>query len=180
MPEFLLVYASTHGHTAKLASRIAQVLEEEGATVRVCDVRTAPELAPAEFDAVIAGASVHGGRHQQEILDWVKRHHTTLGRVPSAFFSVSLAAADDTEESRRAARDYVDDFLDDTGWTPRRTESFAGALQYREYDFTTRLVMRVLMRRGGHPTDIGRDYDYTDWEAVDRFARECAGLLGEG
>ena len=34
--------------------------------------------------------------------------------MPSAL-SVSLTAADDTEESRRATRDYIDDFLDDTG-----------------------------------------------------------------
>jgi menaquinone-dependent protoporphyrinogen IX oxidase len=25
------------------------------------------------------------------------------------------------------------------------------------------------MRRGGHPTDTSQDYDYTDWEAVERF-----------
>lgn len=88
-----------------------------------------------------------------------------------------LTAADDTPESREDTRAYIDDFEDDTGWTPRRRMSFAGALQYREYDFVTRLVMRVLMRRGEHPTDITQDFDYTDWEGVDRFGHECARLL---
>jgi hypothetical protein len=32
----------------------------------------------------------------------------------------------------------------------------------------------LLMERGGHPTDIGRDFDY--WEAVDAFASACAQL----
>ena len=32
------------------------------------------------------------------------------------------------------------------------------------------------MHRGGHPTDISRDYDYTDWDAVDAFAHDCAAL----
>ena len=68
-------------------------------------------------------------------------------------------------------------FLDDTGWIPRKTVSFAGALQYREYDFVTRLVMRVLMRRGDHPTDVTEDFDYTDWEAVERFGRTYAASL---
>ena len=54
----------------------------------------------------------------------------------------------------------------------------AGALQYREYDFVTRLVMRVLMRHGDHPTDITRDYDYTDWDAVERFAGGFKELVG--
>ena len=33
------------------------------------------------------------------------------------------------------------------------------------------------MRRGGHPTDTSHDYDYTDWEAVERFGREFAALV---
>ena len=67
--------------------------------------------------------------------------------------------------------------LDKTGWIPRKTATFAGALQYREYDFATRLLVRLLMRKEGHPTDVSHDYDYTDWGAVDRFAHECSALL---
>ena len=180
MPDVLLLYASTHGHTVKLAARMARVLEGCSVAAHAHDIRAGSAPPPSGYDAVIVGASVHGGHHQPEILDWTKRHHTSLNGMPSAFFSVSLTAADDTEESRRATREYVDDFLDDTGWIPRKTASFAGALQYREYDFMTRLVMRVLMRRHGHTTDIGHDHEYTDWEAVERFARSCAAMAVEG
>ncbi len=174
----LLVYASTHGHTEKIALRVARALREEGAHVQMCDVASAAKLATSDYDGVIVGASVHGGRHQREIVDWVKRHAITLSAMPSAFFSVCLTAADDTAESHEATRTYLDDLEDDTGWTPRKRVSFAGALQYREYDFATRLPMRLVMRRGQHPTDVTQDYDYTDWGAVDRFAHECAALLG--
>ena len=37
--------------------------------------------------------------------------------------------------------------------------------------------MRLMMRRGGHPTDTSQDYDYTDWDAVERFGREFAALV---
>ena len=87
-----------------------------------------------------------------------------------------LTAAEDSEESRQATRDYLDDFEERSGWTPRLRTTFAGALQYREYDFATRLVMRLMMQRGHHPTDTSRDVDYTDWDAVDAFARACAEL----
>ena len=80
--------------------------------------------------------------------------------------------------AHRDAR-YLDDFVEQTGWTPARATTFAGALQYREYDFATRLLMRLLMRRMHHPTDASRDYDYTDWDAVDRWAHEFAARLGE-
>ena len=108
---------------------------------------------------------------------WARRHHTTLATRPSAFFSVCLTAADDTEESHAATRRYLDEFVEATGWTPTRAMTFAGAIQYREYDFATRLLIRLLMRKGGHPTDTSHDHDFTDWDAVERFAHECAGLL---
>ena len=98
--------------------------------------------------------------------------------MPSSFFSVCLAVAADTDESREAARKYIDDFSDETGWSPHRTHTFAGALQYLEYDFMTRLAIRLMMKRGGHPTDTSRDHDFTDWHAVERFGRECAADLG--
>jgi menaquinone-dependent protoporphyrinogen oxidase len=53
----------------------------------------------------------------------------------------------------------------------------AGALQYREYDVFTRVLMRLMMRRGGHTTDVSQDHEYTDWDSVDRFSREIAALV---
>jgi len=177
MPDVLLVYATTHGHTAKIANRIADVLREGGLSVDMHDVRTAAKPDLRAYDGVIVGASVHGGQHQREVVDWVRERARALNGLPSAFFSVCLTAADDSEESQRATREYIDVLLDDTGWIPRETVSFAGALQYREYDFVTRLVMRVLMRRGDYPTDVTEDFEYTDWEAVERFGRTYAALL---
>lgn len=91
-----------------------------------------------------------------------------------AFFSVSLSAAEDTDEALAATRRCIDELCAQTAWTPARTERIAGCLQYREYGFFTRQLMRLMMRRMGHPTDASRDYDYTDCDGVDRFAREVA------
>jgi menaquinone-dependent protoporphyrinogen oxidase len=175
-PEVLILYATTHGHTRKIASRIADVLRADGSRPHLCDLREAGSMTPSGFDAVIVGASVHAGHHQKDAVAWVKHHAAALGETQSAFFSVSLMAAEDTADSLRVTREYVDEFLDDTGWMPSETASFAGALQYREYDFPTQLVMRLVMRRGNHPTDVSRDYDYTDWEAVESFAHSCLTL----
>ena len=177
MPTVLLLHASTHGHTARIAQRVADVLEHDGVTV---DLRRAGDgdPAPRDYDAVIVGASIHAGKHQKEVVQWAARHHATLALRPSAFFSVCLTAADDTEESREATRRYRDELVEATGWTPGTAVTFAGALQYREYDFATRLVIRLMMRKGGHPTDTSRDHDFTDWDAVERFARAFAGELG--
>jgi menaquinone-dependent protoporphyrinogen oxidase len=178
MSRILVLYASTHGHTAKIAARIAAALEADGATVDLRELRAnETEPAPPDYDAVILGASIHAGHHQRALVQWAERHHTALDLTPSAFFSVCLTAADDTDESRAATRGYIDDFVEQTGWTPGRSVTFAGAVQYREYGVATRAVMRLLMRHMHHPTDASQDHDYTDWDAVERWAHELAATL---
>jgi menaquinone-dependent protoporphyrinogen oxidase len=178
MPRILVLYASTHGHTAKIAARIAAALEDDGASVDLHQLHgNKSQPAPQDYDAVILGGSIHAGHHQRALVKWAGRHHTVLDLNPSAFFSVSLTAADDAEEARAATRGYLDDFVEKTGWTPSRSATFAGALQYREYDIATRVLMRLLMQRMHHPTDASQDYDYTDWDAVERWAHELASTL---
>jgi len=176
MSEILIVFASTHGHTGKIAARIHEIITAEGHRAELRDVASATGLKPTDYDAVIVGASIHAGHHQKKLVEWATQHATALNMVSSAFFSVCLTAAEDDDESRAATRAYLDEFEEHTGWTPRMRTTFAGALQYREYDFMTRLLMRIMMKRGDHPTDTGRDYDYTDWDAVEDFARACAAM----
>ena len=180
MKPVLVLYASTHGHTAKIAARIADAVEHAGATVDLRRVGAADEASPIHYAAVIAGGSIHAGHHQRELVDWLRRHATYLNGMHTAFFSVSLTAADDTDEARAATRRYIDELVEATGWTPTRTVSFAGALQYREYDFFTRLLVKLMMHRGGHPTDTGRDHDYTDWDAVWRLGEQLVSSLPTG
>jgi len=177
MTRVLVIYASTHGHTGKIAARIAAVLGSEGHRVDLRGDVAASDPLPHEYDLTIAGASIHAGRHPAAFADWARRHAVVLNMMPSAFFSVCLAVAEDTDQTHATAHGYLDDFEDRTGWLPRVRTTFAGALQYREYGLPTRMAMQVMMRRGHHPADIGRDYDYTDWDAVEAFARECAALL---
>jgi menaquinone-dependent protoporphyrinogen oxidase len=92
--------------------------------------------------------------------------------------SRAATTSSSSRRARAATQHCIDEFCTQTGWTPTQTEPIAGCLQYREYDLFTRQLMRLLMKRMGHPTDASHDYDYTDWEAVDRFGRELAHLAG--
>jgi menaquinone-dependent protoporphyrinogen oxidase len=177
MPRLLIVFATTHGHTAKIAARIAKAARGEGIRVDVREVEGVGEVELADFDAVLAGGSIHGGRHQNAIVEWAAEHREQLGDRPAAFFSVSLTAAERGEEAQRATAGYLEDFAERTGWSSDGAQAFAGALQYREYDMFTRVLMLLLMRVGDHPTDTRHDYDYTDWAAVERFGREFAARM---
>ena len=91
MADVLILYASTHGHTAKIARRIADAVGEAGLEADVEDARSATDLDLGAYSGVIVGASIHGGHHQGEIVDWVKRHADALSRKTTAFFSVCLS-----------------------------------------------------------------------------------------
>ena len=173
----LVLYASTHGHTAKIASRVAEAVGQARVDVEIRDARhdTVPE--PSDYDGIVIAGSLHGGHHQREIVDWAKHHRDELESRPSIFLSVSLTAAEDTDEAREATEKCIDDFRDETGWKPARAIPVAGALQYREYDVATRTLIRLLMRKGGHPTDTSHDHDFTDWNAVDRIGADFAAVL---
>ena len=174
MPTVLIAYASTHGHTAKIAARLRDVLRDAGLDAELGTLAEGAHVSPAGADAVLVGASVHGGRHQAEVVEWLRAHHTTLSAMPSGLFSVSLAAGDPGAEGQETARRYLDELLDETGFIPGTTICFAGALQYREYGTMMRLVMRLIANRHDQPTDVSKDHDFTDWEAVDRFGRDFA------
>lgn len=177
MNEVLLVYSTTHGHTEKIAARIAGVMRDYGVRVTVLEPPDVPELDAGRFAGVVVGASVHAGHHQREVVDWVRANRARLERVPTAFFSVSLMAADESDEAREGTRALIEAFSEETGWRPGRALPIAGALQYREYDPFTRSLMRVMMKLADRPADTSRDHELTDWDEVESFAREFAATV---
>jgi menaquinone-dependent protoporphyrinogen oxidase len=172
MSKILIAYGTSEGQTAKIADHLAEVIRAQGHDVFPMNIeRVAP--APAGYQAVIVGASVHKGKHQRWVVDYARRNRPALEHLPSAFFSVSLAIADGTDKGRLEAEGYVEAFVQETGWYPEKVGLFAGALVYTKYNFLLRWVMRLIARsRGSRDLDTGRDYVYTDFDAVQRFAEE--------
>jgi len=63
----------------------------------------------------------------------------------------------------------IDVFEKETGWRPGHVLAVAGALAYSQYNFIIRFVMKRIARKAGAPTDTSRDYELTDWSALDAF-----------
>jgi menaquinone-dependent protoporphyrinogen IX oxidase len=64
-----------------------------------------------------------------------------------------------------------------TGWRPREVAAIAGALAYSKYNVLIRFLMRLIVGAAGGDTDTSRDYEYTDWDAVERFAARFSSRL---
>jgi len=170
----LILYATTEGHTARIAERIAQRLKGMGHGVELHRADSVPSgFNPTAYDGVIVGASIHYGHHPGYLHALVRRHRAALASRPGAFFSVSLSAGGPGAKPEAAQR-YVETFLCKTNWRPRQTVTFAGALQYSRYGFFKKLTMRLIVGMAGGDTNPARDYEYTDWGAVERFAEDFA------
>jgi len=177
MAEVLILFATREGQTEKIARRMAGVLEAKGHTVQLRDVdRSARELDLKRYGVVFVGSPVRVGAYLKSVIRFVQAQRAALERIPSAFFSVSLAVAARKGERKTDGRAetlrVVEKFKRATGWSPRRIELIAGALPYSKYNFLIRFVMRRIAAAAGGDTDTSRDYEYTDWSAVDRFASE--------
>ena len=166
MSRLLIVYGTREGHTRAIAARIADTARAAGHSADVVAAALHPSL--AGHDAVIVAAPVHQLRHPPEVIRWVCDNLAALGRLPTAFFSVSLAAALPGHGGRRDVQANVEDFIRETGWRPGIARAVAGALAYTRYGFLARLGMRLTARHIGLDTDTSRDHAYTDWEQLRR------------
>jgi menaquinone-dependent protoporphyrinogen oxidase len=177
MARILVLHSSIDGHTRRIAQRIGAVLASEGhiATLRSAD---APAVGSEveRCDGVIVGAAIRYGHYAPYLEGVVRDHREAIEARPNAFFSVCLTAGGPGARPK-AARRYVDDLMANTGWRPGATAIFAGALQYRRYNPFTRAIIRLIMTITGGDTDTSRNYEYTDWQAVDRFAEDFVALL---
>ena len=169
-----VVYATTHGHTRRIAERIAAVLRSEGHDSVALDVTSA---AAALLDwrpvrGTVLAASVHAGSHQRSARDFVQANVDRFSAMPSWFVSVSLSAASANPQERLAASRIAQAFVASAGWAPQRVCCVAGCLAYTRYSLLTRWLMRGIARKEHAPTDTSRDYEFTDWAALDRDARQ--------
>ena len=173
MANILMVYGTAYGHTEKIVRRMADRLTTDGHRVTI---RKGDELSiqpgRAGFDAFLVAGSVLFGRHQRYLADFVRQNLSRLSAAPGAFVSVCGALAGSWEPGRERAERYLEKFQNDTGWRPQLTRSFGGGLSYTQYGLVTRWMMKLISRATGRPTDTSRDWDLTDWEAVDKFALE--------
>jgi menaquinone-dependent protoporphyrinogen oxidase len=169
----LIVYATQEGQTEKIVRHIAETLAADGHQAKLVDADHAPIPADLErFEAVLVGAPIHAEGYPRSVVRFAREHRAFLEKKPSAFFSVGLAVASRTSDGRAQTLEVVRKFIKKVGWRPQHIELIAGALQYSKYNFLMRFIMRRISAKEGGDTDTSRDYEYTDWPAVERFARK--------
>ena len=182
MKPYLVLYATREGHTAKIAQHLLEAMWKRGLPANLENAEQLPaKFSLGDYQGAILAASVHAHHHEGEMTRFVKKYREDLEKMPTVFLSVSLseAGAEDEEATpeKRAlaaadAQRMIDAFLAETKWHPSRIKAVAGALLYTKYNFLLRLVMKRIAKQAGGDTDTSRDYDYTDYAALDHLVDE--------
>jgi menaquinone-dependent protoporphyrinogen oxidase len=171
MSKILVLYGTTEGHTASIATSIGDTLTALGFDVDVVRAGSV-DPPPSAFDGVIVAASLHAGRYQKAVGRWIRAHRAELGAKPTAFVSVCLAVASKRPKAIAEVDAIIKRFIQEIGWTPTVTKAVAGALLYTKYNLFIRWLMKRMAAAEGGDTDTSRDYDYTDWNDLRDFAGE--------
>jgi len=182
MKPIAVFYATREGHTRRIAEHVADELRAARLDADLKNVRDLTcDIDLDDYSAAILAASVHIGRHEREMVRFVKQHRTGRESMAAAFLSVTLSEAgaerlDATLEQRAqftaGVNKVIENFLEETGWHPKRIKAIAGALVYSQYNPLVRFVMKRIARKAGVTADTSRDYEFTDWIALNRFVRE--------
>ena len=165
----LVGYATVEGQTRKIAEAVASAIESGGDRALLFDVGSSSEYAVNRPEAAILCAPVNGARYPAAFKSYVQQEVAWLNKVPSAFVSVSMLIRSEFDEEREEAVHFPDAFLKETGWTPAQIHHAAGALRYTEYDFFKRWIIRRMAEHENAPTDVTKDYEFTDWTALSVF-----------
>jgi menaquinone-dependent protoporphyrinogen oxidase len=175
MARICIIYSTTDGHTLQICQRIQSVLEDDAHQVELIAVAAAASVDWGLFDKVVIGARIRYGKHHPQVVDLIKSCAARWQKIPTAFFSVNLVARKPGKNTAET-NPYVRKLLRMTGWQPTAATVFAGKLDYRRYGFRDRHIIRFIMWLTQGPTALDACVDFTDWQAVETFARRVSAM----
>ena len=166
----LIIYSSTDGQTKRICETIKYhlALNER---IKIISLNEVNKVNLEKVEKIIIGASIRYGRHNKKVQNFVIKNKDILESKKTAFFSVNVVARK-KEKSTPETNPYVKKFLAKTKWKPNKVAVFGGKVDYPNYNFINRNVIRFIMMITNGPTNTDNSYEFTNWEMVKKFALE--------
>ena len=172
--EDLIIYSSTDGQT----KRICEIIKDHLALndrIKIVSLDEINKVNLEKTKKIIIGASIRYGRHNRKVQDFVIKNKNILVTKKTAFFSVNVVARKE-EKSTPETNPYVKKFLAKTKWKPDKVAVFGGKVDYPNYNFINKNIIRFIMMITNGPTNTNNSYEFTNWEMVKKFALELKAL----
>ncbi len=172
MHHTLIIYSSTDGHTKTICERILNYLNNK-TEVKIMSLDEATKFDLSTFNQIIIGASIRYGKHSKKLYKFISLNKNLLDQKQSIFFSVNVVARK-SEKNTPETNPYIKKFLKISNWKPKKIGVFAGRVDYPNYGFFDKYVIKFIMFLTNGPTDTSQSYEFTDWSKVDEFAKELS------
>lgn len=114
-------------------------------------------------------------RLQQDRLGILLDVQNEIESRPNSFFNVTVVARSPEKATPEGNR-YLQKFVKRSAWKPRDLKCFAGKVDYPNWNFFERMMIRIIMKITNGPTDSSVAIDYTDYNDVKAYARHCLQL----
>jgi len=170
MPGSLIIYSSTDGHTKTICERISNFLDNND-EIKLTSLDEVEKFDLSEFSRIIIGASIRYGKHSNKLYKFIKINKEVLDKKQGIFFSVNVVARK-PEKDAPNTNPYIKKFLKISSWRPKKLAVFAGRVDYPNYNFFDKYIIKFIMFITNGPTDTSQSYEFTDWSKVDNFAKE--------
>ena len=170
MSSFLIIYSSTDGHTKTICQRITSFLNN-GNLVKLLSLEDAKKIDLSNFEKIIIGASIRYGKHSRELYKFINLNKNVLNQKKCAFFSVNVVARKPGKNTAET-NPYINKFLKISKWKPNKINVFAGKVDYPNYNFFDKYIIKFIMFITKGPTDTSQSSEFTDWSKVDDFTKE--------
>tara|TARA_Y100000591_G_scaffold309383_1_gene310633 strand:- start:146 stop:667 length:522 start_codon:yes stop_codon:yes gene_type:complete len=168
--ETIIIYSSTDGHTKIICEKIKDNFENVD-DIALVSLKETANLDLSKFNQIIIGASIRYGKHSSDLYKFIKSNRKTLDQKKTAFFSVNVVARK-SEKNSPETNPYIKKFLKISNWKPNKIAVFAGKVDYPNYNFFDKYIIKLIMFITKGPTDTSQSYEFTDWSKVDVFAKD--------
>ena len=162
----IFIYSSSNGQSLKICKALNKNKES-----LIIDMDMLKTTKLDNFDQIIIGASVKYGDHNKKVYEFVKKNRVLLEKKKTVFFSVN-ATARKSEKNTPKTNPYIIKFLKKTNWTPDHIGVFAGMIDFPNYNFIEKYIIKLIMWITNGPTDTSKTFEFTNWEDVKKFSEE--------
>ena len=167
MKRSLITYSTVDGQTKIISEKIAAFASHSEVDV----LPISDQINLDNYKTIIIGASIRYGKYRKELYSFVEDNIQILNMKENAFFSVNVVARK-PEKSTPNTNPYLKKFLSNIKWEPKNLGVFAGKIEYPKYKFIDKYAIKFIMWITKGPTDTSKTYEFTNWKAVEDFARD--------
>lgn len=162
----LVTYATKHGATAEIATKIGDVLRQAGLQAEVSPVKEVKNL--ADYTAVVLGSAVYIGAWRKEAVQFLKANQQALSERAVWVFSSGPTGMGDPAELLKgwkyppAQQSLVE------GIHPRAVTVFHGNLDVKKLNALEKWLIKNVKAEMG---------DFRDWNAITAWATSIGDAL---